>query len=96
MSHVVDMTGGGSDGSIHTYNLGTRTTTSVDRIAEIVADVMGLSPEFTYTGGERGWTGDVPRMRLAIKRVTSTGWEPSLGSDAAVRRAAEELVSEIV
>ncbi len=80
---------------LHTFNLGTRTTTSVDRIAEIVADVLGLSPAFEYTGGERGWTGDVPRMRLSIEKLAGIGWEPQLESDRAVRRAARELADEL-
>lgn len=36
--------------SMYTYNIGTRTTTSVDRIGEIVADVLDVDPEFEYTG----------------------------------------------
>ena len=34
---------------LNTYNLGTRTTTSVNRIADIVADELGLDPANTYT-----------------------------------------------
>jgi UDP-glucose 4-epimerase len=80
---------------VNTYNLGTRTTTSVNRIADIVADVMDLDPEYAYTGGERGWTGDVPRMRLSIEKVSALGWEPSTPSDRAVRNAAEQLYAEL-
>jgi len=74
------------------FNLGTRTTTSVDRIADIVADEMGLDPDYEYTGGERGWTGDVPRMRLSIDKLAGLGWEPAQSSDDAVRQSARELV----
>jgi UDP-glucose 4-epimerase len=80
---------------VNTYNLGTRTTTSVTRIADVVADVMGLDPDYAYTGGDRGWTGDVPRMRLSIEKVSALGWEPSTPSDLAVRRAAEQLYGEL-
>lgn len=96
MCHVVrHATEGANGGGMHTFNLGTRTTTSVDRIAEIVSAVLGVEPEFVYTGGDRGWTGDVPRMRLAIERLAALGWEPMLESDEAVRRAAEELAAEL-
>lgn len=78
-----------------TYNLGTAETTSVDAIAEIVADEMDLDPEFEYTGGERGWKGDVPKMQLSIEKLRSIGWEPDLESDAAVRRSARELLEEM-
>ncbi len=74
------------------YNIGTHDTVSVTRIAEIVSDVMGVDPNFEYTGGERGWKGDVPRMRLDIERLVSTGWEPTMDSQKSVRRTAEDLV----
>lgn len=80
---------------LHTFNLGTKTTTSVTEIADIVCEILGVDPEYEYTGGERGWTGDVPRMRLAIDRLESLGWEPDLESDEAVRRSAEELAVEL-
>ena len=91
MCHVVEH----ADASLNTYNLGTRTTTSVTTIADIVADEMGLDPDYEFTGGDRGWTGDVPRMRLSIEKLSALGWEPSLSSHEAVERAAEELVAEM-
>ncbi|WP_424004575.1 NAD-dependent epimerase/dehydratase family protein [Haloarcula salina] len=77
------------------FNLGTRTTTSVDRIASIVADEMGVEPVHEYTGGDRGWTGDVPRMRLSVDKLSALGWEPSQSSDDAVRQSARELLDEL-
>jgi hypothetical protein len=91
MLHVVS----NADEAMNTYNLGTRTTTSVDRIAAIVADEMGLDPEYEYTGGDRGWTGDVPKMRLSIEKLSALGWEPALASDAAVRQSTRELLDEL-
>lgn len=99
MCHVIKHAGSYEEapkgGAMHTYNLGTRTTTSVDRIADIVSDVLDVQPEYEHTGGDRGWTGDVPLMRLSIEKLTGLGWTPSLDSDAAVRHAAEELATEI-
>ena len=83
-----------ADDDHNVFNLGTRTTTSVDRIADIVADEMDLDPEYEYTGGDRGWTGDVPRMRLSIDKLAALGWEPSHSSDDAVRQSARELIAE--
>jgi UDP-glucose 4-epimerase len=88
MEHVVEH----ADAPMNTYNLGTRTTTSVRRIADIVADEMGVDPTYQFTGGERGWVGDVPRMRLSIEKLAATGWTPDLSSDDAVRRAVRELL----
>ncbi|GAA0518842.1 UDP-glucose 4-epimerase [Halorubrum aquaticum] len=90
--HVVEH----ADDDLNVYNLGTRTTTSVTEIADIVSEELGVDPEYEYTGGDRGWTGDVPRMRLSIERLAALGWEPSIESDEAVRRAARQLIDEIV
>ncbi len=79
---------------LNVYNLGTRSTTSVQTIADIVSEAMGLEPDYEFTGGDRGWVGDVPKMRLAIRRLSDLGWSPELGSTEAVRRATDELIAE--
>ncbi|GGL59589.1 NAD-dependent epimerase/dehydratase family protein [Halocalculus aciditolerans] len=91
MCHVVEH----ATGSMNTFNLGTRTTTSVNTIADIVADEMGVDPDYEYTGGDRGWTGDVPKMRLSIEKLAALGYEPDLSSDESVRRAARDLVASL-
>jgi UDP-glucose 4-epimerase len=91
MVHVV----GHAEDALDVYNLGTRTTTSVDRIADIVSEEMGFDPEYEHTGGERGWTGDVPRMRLSVEKLSALGWEPTQSSDDAVRQATRELLEEL-
>jgi len=84
-----------SDDPVNTFNLGTRTTTSVDRIASIVAEELGVDPEYSYTGGRRGWKGDVPKMCLSIEKLSALGWEPSASSDEAIRQATRELLAEL-
>ena len=88
MCHVAEH----ADAAVNTYNLGTRTTTSVTTIADIVSDEMGLDPAYEFTGGDRGWVGDVPRMRLSVEKLSALGWEPDGSSDDAVRRATGELL----
>jgi len=92
IQHVVEHT----NKNCNTYNLGTKTTTSVTAIADIICDEIGLNPEYSYTGGERGWTGDVPKMRLSIEKLSNIGWEPSLSSHESVRRGAQDLIAELV
>lgn len=84
-----------ADDAFNVFNLGTRTTTSVDTIADIVSEELGLDPTYEHTGGERGWTGDVPRMRLSIEKLAELGWEPVRSSDDAVRQATSELAEEL-
>lgn len=79
---------------LNIFNLGTSTSTSVHRIADIVSDEMKCDPEYSFTGGDRGWTGDVPKMRLSIEKASTYGWSPKMTSDQAVRTATRELISE--
>ncbi len=64
---------------INIYNLGTDEYCEVDDSASWIAERMGLHPEFTHAGGERGWTGDNPFIYLDTKKVRSLGWKPKYG-----------------
>jgi UDP-glucose 4-epimerase len=74
----------------HVVNLGSGSSLTVSRIAEIVLDVMGLrGVEIRYAGGRAGWPGDVPVVELDIDRARSLGWHPRRDDEAAVRRCTE-------
>lgn len=75
------------------YNLSVKGEgTTVTRIAEIVVDVLGLENViFRYTGGNRGWKGDVPRFRYDISKILSSGWKPMYTSDEAVKQTVVDL-----
>ena len=45
------------------------------------------SVEFEYTGGNRGWKGDVPVVRLNTDRIRGLGWSCSAGSREALRKS---------
>ncbi|MFQ3274956.1 MAG: UDP-glucose 4-epimerase [Candidatus Nanohaloarchaea archaeon] len=75
------------------FNIGSEDSIDVDGIAEIVSDEMDLDPEFSYTGGEKGWEGDVPEMRLDISRLKNEGWNPGLNSEESVRKTVKELLN---
>jgi UDP-glucose 4-epimerase len=81
---------------VNFFNLGSESTTDVDTIARLVVEEMGL-PEvlFQYTGGDRGWKGDVPQVRFDVGKMRKLGWEPRLTSDQAVRKAIKEIVPEV-
>ncbi len=67
--------------------------TTVTHIAEIVVDELGLgNVKFNYTGGDRGWKGDVPRFSYDISRVLATGWAPKHTSDEAVRQTVRDAI----
>jgi len=66
--------------------------TSVREIAEIVLAATGRSDaRIRYTGGDRGWPGDVPKFRYDISRLQALGWRPQRHSTDAVRHAVERI-----
>jgi len=78
---------------VHVFNIGTNEMTSVKRIAELVCDVMHTSPAFTFTGGKRGWIGDVPLMLLDASKLNNLGWQQRYTSEEAVKKAIQDLLS---
>jgi UDP-glucose 4-epimerase len=75
------------------FNLSCDTTTTVTRIAEMVTEEMGLkNVSFKYTGGIRGWKGDVPRFQLDASKINKLGWKASCTSDEAVRKAIRDVL----
>jgi UDP-glucose 4-epimerase len=77
---------------VHILNIGTDSMTSVTRIAELIAEAMNLTPEFTYTGGKRGWKGDVPVMLLDASKLVALGWQQRYNSEEAVKKAIRDLL----
>lgn len=67
--------------------------TSVAFIAKKTVERVAPRAAIVYTGGDRGWVGDVPRFTYSTERLANLGWRPELSSDAAVIRAVDELVA---
>ena len=81
---------------INLFNLGSHDTCSVRRIAEIVVEETGCNDaSIEYTGGERGWAGDIPKAMLSIEQMLSTGYDVNYNSEAAVRHTVRCLIEEI-
>ena len=81
---------------LNLFNLGSHDTCSVRRIAEIVVEETGYTDaEIVYTGGSRGWAGDIPRAMLGIDKMLATGFNVKYNSEEAVRHTARVLIEEI-
>lgn len=82
-----------SNEEVNFFNLGCDSATEVTRIGELVVKEMDLqNVKFTYTGGKRGWKGDVPQFQFDIEKIKKLGWEANLSSDGAVRKAIQDLL----
>jgi UDP-glucose 4-epimerase len=85
-----------SDDNVNLFNLGSHDTASVRRIAEIVVEETGCTgASIEYTGGDRGWAGDIPRAMLAIDKMLEIGFDVNYNSEDAIRHTARALIEEI-
>jgi UDP-glucose 4-epimerase len=87
-----------TDGPFGAYNVATGDYVTVAEIAELAVEVVGLEPgsvRFEYTGGDRGWQGDVPVVRLSIARMRGLGWSPTRTSREALRDSMQALADAI-
>ncbi len=79
------------------YNLGTNTFATVEQVAQTVIEEMGLKDvKIKYTGGARGFPGDVPIVRYSAERMNAYGWEASHTSVEAVRIAVRKLIAGVL
>jgi UDP-glucose 4-epimerase len=82
-----------SNQKINLFNLSSDTATTVNRIAEMVTEEMGLTNvQFKYTGGVRGWKGDIPRFQLNAEKIKKLGWRTTVSSDEAIRKAIKDVL----
>ena len=82
-------------GAVELYNIGSNDRITVDKIADIVAKEMQLTPKRNYTGGRVGWKGDVPLMLLSIEKLKSIGWTPKMNSADAVQKTVCEILGKV-
>ena len=78
------------------FNVATGDYITVTEIAELVVECLMLSqhPRFEYSGGDRGWEGDVPVVRLNTDRIRRLGWRCQRGSREALRESLLALIRD--
>jgi UDP-glucose 4-epimerase len=70
----------------------------VREIADLAVDVSGLPPgsvNYEYTGGDRGWKGDVPIVRFNVEKIKALGWRAARTSAGALRDSIAAMRTEI-
>jgi UDP-glucose 4-epimerase len=79
------------------YNLATDDYLTVREIADLVVAEMTLSGVgYHYTGGSRGWRGDVPVVRFDLAKVHRAGWRAARSSAEAMRAAIGSMLDQAV
>jgi UDP-glucose 4-epimerase len=63
---------------VNVINLGTDEYVEVNDSIGYICEALQITPEKTYSGGERGWIGDNPFILLDCSKMRSFGWKPTL------------------
>lgn len=78
-----------------TYNVATGDYITVTEIAQLAIAAVGGSFDGTlihYTGGDRGWRGDVPIVRLNTDRIRGLGWSNVMNTREALASSLDALL----
>lgn len=73
------------------FNVATNDELTVTEIAQMGCQVMQVKARFQYSGGDRGWPGDVPVVRLESDRIRWLGWRNKMTSRQAMQWALEAM-----
>ena len=80
------------------YNVATGDYITVTDIAQLAVEVLGLAPgtvQFRYSGGDRGWKGDVPVVRLATEHIRALGWRCRCSTRRALETSMRSMLDDI-
>jgi UDP-glucose 4-epimerase len=77
------------------YNVATWDYVTVRVIADLFLSRLGLSKViYSFTGGDRGWKGDVPVVRFDSQKLRSKGWSNHRTSREALRDSIDSLIAD--
>jgi len=85
------------DAAYAVFNVATGDYATVTEIAELAVEVTGLdaaTTTFEYTGGDRGWKGDVPVVRVNTDRIRALGWANRRSSLEALRDSMRAMLDD--
>ncbi|MCX6776220.1 MAG: SDR family NAD(P)-dependent oxidoreductase [Candidatus Micrarchaeota archaeon] len=73
------------------FNVGSGQMENVNYIANTMCSFLKVKPKFEYTGGTRGWKGDVVKMLLDTKKIEKLGWRKKVSLKDGIRKYVEWL-----
>jgi len=80
------------------FNVATEDYITVREIADLAVRISGLEPgrvQYEFTGGDRGWKGDVPIVRFDCAKIKALGWRNRRTSAQAVSDAMAAMREEL-
>jgi UDP-glucose 4-epimerase len=77
------------------FNVATGDYITVTEIAELALEVLGLhDTAFRFSGGDRGWKGDVPVVRIDTQRIRALGWSNAMSSRQALAASMTSMLAD--
>jgi UDP-glucose 4-epimerase len=78
------------------FNVATGDYITVNEIADLAVEIVKLDkkPTYEHTGGDRGWKGDVPVVRLNTDRIQSLGWKCTKSTREALKASILSLYED--
>jgi UDP-glucose 4-epimerase len=79
------------------FNVATGDYITVTEIADLALASLGLDTKrvtFRYSGGDRGWKGDVPVVRVRTDRIRDLGWANRWSSAGALQRSLSAMIPD--
>jgi UDP-glucose 4-epimerase len=80
------------------FNVATDDYITVRQIADLAVTISGIPREeiaYDFTGGDRGWKGDVPIVRFDCSKIKGLGWRAQRTSTEAIGDAMKAMVEEL-
>lgn len=77
------------------YLVGVDSNVTVERIAQIVMEEVGIQVPINYTGDYKGSKGDVHKYSYDVSQLRLMGWTPKYSAEEAIRKAVKMNINNI-
>jgi len=71
------------------YLVGVDSNVTVERIAQIVMEEVGIQVPIHYGGEYKGWKGDVHKYSYDVSQLRLMGWTPKYTAEEAIRKSVQ-------
>lgn len=76
------------------FNVATDDYISVSEIARIVIDQVSPDAELEFGSSDRGWLGDVPKVKFNTQKIKNLGWSASMNTAEAIKSSLRSMINE--
>lgn len=79
----------GMKGQFDVFNVGAPWSITIEQTADAIMSELGIYAKKTFSGGLRGWTGDIRTSMLSCEKIAALGWLPEYTPEQAIAKAVE-------